>query len=603
MNNRLGLLERQREQILADCQADILKQQFQDDCDRSSIQQLNESIESQKRRRNLSCSPSRRTTSTRSTTSSWTVIEAKLGSSRGSWWKPQWNGRIEEVSEFYLRHDCEKKIIRGSGYSIGTYWPSTGIAERNRLYGWFERFSICWISTQWIAPLWQSMIGRSWGMPSRTDEPPGIWDTWYIGERFCKSICFLFSTLFAGIVTIGFSNIRTYLLLTSGSQAVKNGIQTPVLVQRCQSEPSPKSSVIPFERDSSKDPWCRPTTTADLRSSFRQIHHANNICLLEDDSSLTSVHVHNFLQKFCGGSKRWKWLSQCMIKKNFLICMRNSNARFCSRCEDCISNEQQFLSWKTDCLRDLRVLPGHWSQWFCRDFCPPTYCCSSKWWCFEEFDSKWDGILLSMTKISSDDILEWLYKLRIGESEKPKTVMELCDLQIHQKKGGPDYHRLKTMVKRSIVQSVRNRNFGTRNGNYRRNALVKNQVREHHGQRLLGDCWQANGQCSKRDSCSFRHDMNKSFSEFFMKKGWKESKKRSPRGRSSSGSMFRLLCLHQFILWKVATSRLHDQEWKQIWKKALMHNVSLMNNPATGIKIMVTKNAVAMLKKNLHESM
>ena len=31
----------------------------------------------------------------------------------------------------------------------------------------------------------------------------------------------------------------------------------------------------------------------------------------------------------------------------------------------------------------------------------------------QEFDSKWDGILLSMTKIPSDDILEGLYKLRI----------------------------------------------------------------------------------------------------------------------------------------------------------------------------------------------
>ena len=31
----------------------------------------------------------------------------------------------------------------------------------------------------------------------------------------------------------------------------------------------------------------------------------------------------------------------------------------------------------------------------------------------QEFDSKWDGILLSMTKIPPDDILEGLYKLRI----------------------------------------------------------------------------------------------------------------------------------------------------------------------------------------------
>ena len=39
--------------------------------------------------------------------------------------------------------------------------------------------------------------------------------------------------------------------------------------------------------------------------------------------------------------------------------------------------------------------------------------------------------------------LEGLYKLRIRESEKLKTVLELYDLETHQKKLGPDYHRLK----------------------------------------------------------------------------------------------------------------------------------------------------------------
>ena len=79
----------------------------------------------------------------------------------------------------------------------------------------------------------------------------------------------------------------------------------------------------------------------------------------------------------------------------------------------------------------------------------------------QECDSKWDGILLSMAKISHDDILEGLYKLRIRESEKLKTVLELYDLGTHQKKLGPDYHRLKSMVKRSIEQEIRNKNFGT----------------------------------------------------------------------------------------------------------------------------------------------
>ena len=57
----------------------------------------------------------------------------------------------------------------------------------------------------------------------------------------------------------------------------------------------------------------------------------------------------------------------------------------------------------------------------------------------QEFDSKWDGILLSMTKIPPDDILDGLYKLRIRESEK----------------AGHDYHRLKAMVKRSVGQNLR----------------------------------------------------------------------------------------------------------------------------------------------------
>ena len=78
----------------------------------------------------------------------------------------------------------------------------------------------------------------------------------------------------------------------------------------------------------------------------------------------------------------------------------------------------------------------------------------------QEFDSKSDGILLSMTKISPDDILEGLCKLRIRESEKLKTVLELYNMEIHQKKAEPDYHRLKTMVTRSIEQDLRNRNFG-----------------------------------------------------------------------------------------------------------------------------------------------
>ena len=59
------------------------------------------------------------------------------------------------------------------------------------------------------------------------------------------------------------------------------------------------------------------------------------------------------------------------------------------------------------------------------------------------------------------------------------TVLELYDLEIHQKKAGPDYHRLKTMVKRSIEEDLRNRNFGARSGNFEKNA-VWSRIREQN---------------------------------------------------------------------------------------------------------------------------
>ena len=162
-------------------------------------------------------------------------------------------------------------------------------------------------------------------------------------------------------------------------------------------------------------------------------------------------------------------------------------------------------------------------------------------------------IFLSVTKIPPCDILEGLYKVRIRESEKLKTVLELYDLEIHQKKAGPDYHRLKTMVKRSIEQEIRNKNFGSRIGNFEKNAVVKNPGTEQRVQRILGDCWhwKANGQCSKGDNCSFRHVMNKRgkvtpsnpFPNSFMQQDErKPSRTRSPRGKSPSGRMSRWPC-------------------------------------------------------------
>ena len=145
--------------------------------------------------------------------------------------------------------------------------------------------------------------------------------------------------------------------------------------------------------------------------------------------------------------------------------------------------------------------------------------------------------------ISTCCFLEKLYKLRIRGSEKLKTVLELYNMEIHQKKAGPDHHRLKTMVKTSIEQNLRMKKFEARNGNFEISAEVKNQRAKKREQRSLGDClqWKSNGQCVKGDNCSCRHDTNKrakstqpnpSPRSSTQQNERNASRTRSPRGKS-----------------------------------------------------------------------
>ena len=109
----------------------------------------------------------------------------------------------------------------------------------------------------------------------------------------------------------------------------------------------------------------------------------------------------------------------------------------------------------------------------------------------QEFDTRWDEIQMFMEQFSRDDILEILYKLRKRVSEKPKTVLELYNLDIYQKIAKPDYQRLKTMVKRSIEQHLKSRNFAARNGRTESDALVKNQREQRRVKKKgPGKCWQ-----------------------------------------------------------------------------------------------------------------
>ena len=126
----------------------------------------------------------------------------------------------------------------------------------------------------------------------------------------------------------------------------------------------------------------------------------------------------------------------------------------------------------------------------------------------QEFDSRWDEVILSMSKIPSDDILESLYNLRIRESTQLKTVLELYDMEIHQKISMPTYQKLKTMVKMSTDQKLRLRNFDARHGRIDTGAVVEKRKGMSGVEGGKGTCyqWKEKGQCSKGDPCSFRHE-------------------------------------------------------------------------------------------------
>ena len=234
----------------------------------------------------------------------------------------------------------------------------------------------------------------------------------------------------------------------------------------------------------------------------------------------------------------------------------------------------------------------------------------------QEFDSKWDEILSSMTKIPSDDMLEGLYTLRIRESEKLKTELELYNMEIHQKKAGPDYQRLKTMVKSCIEQNLRIKNFWSQ----KRKLWDKRRGQESgdktactkNSRRLLAVESQRAGQCSKGDNCSFRHDVNKRAKTTQPNPSPSSSTRQNEVLEAEAQVEGCLDCparitskeLAPIHSVKVAPSRmlvLQVGEWMQIWgKSALMRISRLKNSPAKGFKQMVTK--VQWLCWKLHDN-
>ena len=254
------LLDRQREQILADCQAEIRKHEFQAEYDRRSFQKLSETIESQQEELHRAQAEERRRQDHQ-------LLHEQL-------LKQNWD--LREAHEKSLNEMEELKRFQGSTFDTiarrklvedqDTILELTGkIQELQNEINYmndskdFQDAESARSGNSHVTSTSQpvffpphpvrGMRSRSIGMPSRKDGPPSIWDTNGIsGNVFANPVA---SSSAPYPLELNPWSSRMSEQIHS-STAEKNENQTPVQDQRCQSGPSAKNSVIPSEGDSSK---------------------------------------------------------------------------------------------------------------------------------------------------------------------------------------------------------------------------------------------------------------------------------------------------------------------------------------------------------------
>ena len=241
------------------------------------------------------------------------------------------------------------------------------------------------------------MLSRSVGMLSRNDKPPDIRDTHGISGNVFVNPPASSSTPYPQESNPCVSNVSEHI-----SPHVMSESQTPAQDQRCQSGSSARNSFVPTEGDSSKNYGADKQRLQISDLHFDKCPNPATFACWKIRFNTEVCSCSQFLTEAMQWIKRSGdgWISGW--SQIFAFYHRNSRARLGgTRCENCFSTEQShpefplqekgqsggneslkrrsFPSWKTDRLLNLWVLPGNWSQWFCRELCGPICSCSSKW--------------------------------------------------------------------------------------------------------------------------------------------------------------------------------------------------------------------------------
>ena len=482
------LFERRKEQILAEVRTEIQKHEFQADSDRRSIQELNEIIDSQRREIDHTFASDEQSRRDQQLLHEQ-LLEQNRDLSDAHMKSLNETEELKRFQELRIDEFSKRRLIEDRDTILELTAKIQELQnEVNRMNDSKDfkdvesvRSGQYHVTSQpALLPPFRDpggMPSRSLGMPSRNDRPPSIWDTHgIIGKRFLQIQRGLLQHFYPQESNLWISNVSEH-----ASPHVMSESQTPAQDQRCQSWPSARNSVVPSEGGCSKnyradqqplqisDPHFDKFTTSaafacwtirfktEVRTCSQFVKEA--MLWIKEVEMVESVDDLKSSRSIRGTQGQDFEVLNAKLASALNRIIHNTRFKKKISLEEMkAQKEDRFPSWKTDRLPDLWVLPGHWSQWFCGELCRPIYNCSSKWW-YSGIRFKNRTIFKTMTQIPSDDILEGLYNLRIRESEKLRTVLEVYNMEIHQKKARPDYHSLKTMVKKKYRAEITNKEF------------------------------------------------------------------------------------------------------------------------------------------------
>ena len=242
-------MDRQREQILADCQAEVRKHEFQADYDRRSIQKLSETIEPQQEELRRAQAEERRRQDQQLLheqllKQKWDLREAHEKSLAEMEELMRFQGStFDTIARIKLCEDQDTILeltdkIQELQNEINCVNDSRDFQDAESV-----RSGHSHVTSQPVSfpphPILGGMPCRSTGMPSRREGPPSIWDTHGISGNVFAGPVVSSTAPYPQELNPWSSNISEHT-----SPHVMSENQTPVQDQRCQSGPSAKNSVI-----------------------------------------------------------------------------------------------------------------------------------------------------------------------------------------------------------------------------------------------------------------------------------------------------------------------------------------------------------------------